>query len=197
MTIARALLLVAISANILLVGFAVPGQTHRKGTARRTKSTSTRTATSLSVKEIDFDGLKSLLSRNASAPRPLLVNFWATWCDPCRDEFPDLVRLDHLYSKRGLEFAAISLDDKSELKNGIPAFLREMHATMPAYRLNADDPEPSILLVDQKWSGALPATVLYDAQGTMVYKHFGRISVAELRAAIEKVLGSGKQSTNH
>ena len=182
MILIRALFLIAITSNISLVGIAVPGQTHQKGTAKAPPP--------VFVKEIDFEGLKQLLSRKTPKPRPLLVNFWATWCDPCRDEFPDLVKLDQTYRERGLEFAEISLDDKSELHTAIPTFLREMHATMPTYRLSADDPEPSIKLVDDQWSGALPATILYDTNGKIVYKHFGRISVAELRDAIDKVLSS-------
>ena len=63
-----------------------------------------------------------------------------------------------------------------------------MQATMPAYLLNVSDPEPAILIVDKTWSGALPATFLYDTKGTVVFKHFGRVEAPELRAAIEKVV---------
>ncbi|MGZ5437975.1 MAG: thioredoxin domain-containing protein, partial [Pyrinomonadaceae bacterium] len=46
------------------------------------------------IRQIDLDGLKKLLQPDAKDARPLLVNFWATWCDPCREEFPDLVKID-------------------------------------------------------------------------------------------------------
>ncbi|MFN2599127.1 MAG: TlpA disulfide reductase family protein, partial [Pyrinomonadaceae bacterium] len=51
------------------------------------------------VAEVDLEGLKKLLQRgdDASKARPLLVNFWATWCDPCRAEFPDLVKVNNDY----------------------------------------------------------------------------------------------------
>ena len=116
------------------------------------------------------------------------MNFWATWCDPCREEFPDLVKIDKDYRGRGLDFIAISLDDPPDVKTTVPAFLKEMQATMPAYLLNVSDPEPAILIVDKTWSGALPATFLYDTKGTVVFKHFGRVEAPELRAAIEKVV---------
>ena len=56
--------------------------------------------------------------------RPLLVNFWATWCDPCREEFPDLVKIDADFRRKGLDFITVSLDDLSEIKTEVPKFLR-------------------------------------------------------------------------
>lgn len=132
--------------------------------------------------------MQALLKRDGK--RPLLVNYWATWCDPCREEFPDLVRIDKDFRARGLDFIAISLDDIADLKTAVPKFLREMKATMPVYLLNVADPEPIITAVDRQWGGAMPATFLYNNQGEVVYKHFGRIKTEELRAAIEKLVSS-------
>jgi thiol-disulfide isomerase/thioredoxin len=141
------------------------------------------------VRELDLEGLKKLLQRKGQGARPLLVNFWATWCDPCREEFPDLVQINKDYKTRGLEFVTVSLDDRSDIKTGVPQFLRQMRAVMPAYLLNVPDPEPAIKSVDAEWGGGLPATFLFDAEGRIVFKHMGRVNAAELRAAIEKVAG--------
>jgi thiol-disulfide isomerase/thioredoxin len=143
------------------------------------------------VREINLEGLKKLLQRGGQQSRPLLVNFWATWCDPCREEFPDLVQINKDYKARGLEFVTVSLDDPAEVKTGVPQFLRQMRSTMPAYLLNVPDPEPAIKWVDAAWGGGLPATYLYDAQGQVIFKHMGRIKPAELRSSLEKVI-SGK-----
>ncbi|HYG10695.1 MAG TPA: redoxin domain-containing protein [Pyrinomonadaceae bacterium] len=144
------------------------------------------------VKEIDAEGLSNLLQRgDPQAARPLLVNFWATWCVPCRMEFPDLVKIDADYRERGLEFVLISADDVSEIKTSVPKFLREMRAaTMPAYLLNASDTEAAISQVDPAWGGELPATFLFDRQGKLAYKHLGIINAAELREAIDKVMSN-------
>ncbi len=143
-------------------------------------------AETITVKDVDHAGLAALLKRENG--RPLLVNFWATWCEPCRDEFPDLIKIDSEYRVQGLDFITVSLDDISEIKTDVPKFLQQMQATMPAYLLNVADPEPSIKTVDPSWGGALPATVLYDKNGQIVFKHFGRIKPEPLRAAIEKIL---------
>jgi thiol-disulfide isomerase/thioredoxin len=138
------------------------------------------------VREINLEDLKKLLQRDPKDPRPLLVNFWATWCDPCREEFPDLVKVDTDYRAKGLNFVAISLDDVSDIKTAVPKFLNEMKAAMPVVLLNVNDPEPAIKLVDPVWDGQLPATFLYDKDGKVVFKHFGRINTTELRSAIDQ-----------
>ncbi|MGH9972219.1 MAG: redoxin domain-containing protein [Pyrinomonadaceae bacterium] len=182
MTRSRPFVLLAVSLGIILLSsFAASAQSpkRKRGAAKQTV---------IAVKEINTDSLKSLLKRESAQPRPLLVNFWATWCDPCRDEFPDLVQIDKQYRPKGLDFIAVSLDDLADINTEVPKFLRQMRASMPAYLLNVPDPEMAINAVDPKWSGALPATFLYDAQGVVVFKHFGRVNPAELRAAIEKLV---------
>jgi len=166
---------------LFLSGFSAPAQSIN-GAEKSPKPV----AETIIVKDVDHAGLAALLKREKA--RPLLVNFWATWCEPCRDEFPDLVKIDAEYRPKGLEFITVSLDDVTEIKAGVPGFLRQMGATMPAYLLNVVDPEPSIRAVDPNWGGALPATVLYDKNGTIVFKHFGRIKTEPLRAAIEKLI---------
>ena len=148
------------------------------------------------VSEIKEGALKPLLEASAGGGRALLVNFWATWCGPCRDEFPDLVRVRARYSPERLDFVTISLDDISDISSLVPEFLREMRAThIPAYLLNADDPAAAIAVFDPTWRGELPATFLYDRQGRLVYQHRGRVKPAELQAAIDKALAAQPAET--
>lgn len=175
--------LIAILSIILLTGFAAPAQSRKRGAAKLPSSVQ-----QITVQEIDAEALKGLLKREPA--RPIVINFWATWCDPCRDEFPDLVKLDKQYRPQGVDFAAVSLDDLADIKTTVPKFLLQMRATMPAYLLNAPDPDLAMNGVDPTWTGALPATFLYNAQGEIAYKHFGRFKPLELRAAIDKVVGN-------
>src|SRR5215471_12983395 len=101
-------------------------------------------ATASEIRVIDLDGLKKLLQRDANQPRPLLVNFWASWCDGCREEFPDLVKIDDDYRSKGLNFIAVSLDDVTDINTKVTGFLKEVHAGMPVVVLNVNDPEPAI-----------------------------------------------------
>lgn len=164
---------------VLLASFAVPAQKKKNGAA---KAPTPKTV----VEPIDLDALKNLLTQPRQ--RPLLVNFWATFCDPCRDEFPDLVKIDKEYRPQSLEFVTVSLDDVTDIKTSVPEFLDSMKATMPAYLLNVSDPEPAINAVDPGWRGDLPATYLYNEKGEIVYKHIGRVKPEELRNAIEKLV---------
>jgi thiol-disulfide isomerase/thioredoxin len=164
---------------ILVAGLAVPAQ--------RKKSPAPKPEKPLPVvSAIDTEALKGLIKQQRE--RPLLVNFWATFCDPCRDEFPDLVKIDKEYRPQSLEFVTVSLDDVDQIKTDVPKFLNDMNATMPAYLLDVSDPEPAINFVDKRWRGDLPATYLYNDKGEMVYWHIGRVNPAELRAAIDKVV---------
>jgi len=164
---------------VLLVGLTVPAQ-RKKGYAKKSQKPLPV------VSAIDTDALKGLITKERE--RPLLVNFWATFCDPCRDEFPDLVKIDKEYGPRSLDFVTVSLDDIDQIKTDVPKFLDAMNATMPAYLLNVSDPEPAINFVDRRWRGDLPATYLYNEKGEVIYSHIGRVNTAELRSAIEKAL---------
>lgn len=184
-----ALSLVAV-ASFSLSATSAAWQTRREAASQ--PQTSKAAALVPAVSEIDIEGLKRLLQRGAKDARPLLVNFWATWCEPCRDEFPDLVQIDKDYKARGLDFVTVSLDDPGDIKTAVPQFLLAARAQMPTYLLNVPDPEPAIKWVDQTWNGSLPATFLFDAQGQIIFKHTGRIKPAELRTAIEKAVTSDR-----
>ena len=173
--------IVPIALCIMLLSLAAPAQKY-KGRAAKPSDP-------ILVSAIDTNQLKDLLTQQRE--RPLLVNFWATFCDPCRDEFPDLVKIDKEYRPHALEFVTVSLDDMADIKTGVPQFLDAMKATMPAYLLNTTDPEPAINIVDPRWRGDLPATYLYNEKGEIVYKHIGRVNPVELREAIEKVVKKG------
>jgi len=136
------------------------------------------------VTQIDIVGLKKLIKPTG---RPLLINFWATWCPPCTEEFPDLVKIDTDYRGK-LDVITVSLDDLADIDSYVPKFLAEMKAEMPAYLLHTKDEGAAIRLIAKDWSGNLPMTVLYDGSGSVAYMRNGKIRVQPLRDNIDKLL---------
>ncbi|HEX9962369.1 MAG TPA: redoxin family protein [Pyrinomonadaceae bacterium] len=181
-------------AQIFSVG--LQAQTRRKAPARNAKKKipSKRTPVQSNlpkVTQIDTLALKNLLKREGENAKPLLINFWATWCEPCREEFPDLVKIDADY-KGKIDFITISLDYLSEINGDVPKFLAQMKAEMPAYLLKTADESEAIALVSKDWQGALPFTILFDASGKEIYVRQGKIKVEAVRAEIDKALNPPK-----
>jgi thiol-disulfide isomerase/thioredoxin len=146
------------------------------------------------VAELNEEGLRALLKPGEPRERPLVVNFWATWCTPCREEFPDLVKIRAQYGAERLDFVIVSLDDPSDIETAVPQFLSEVRAEgFASYILHAEDESVAINFVDPEWSGELPATFLYDRAGRLVFDHKGRIKPADLQTAIDKTLGQEGQ----
>jgi thiol-disulfide isomerase/thioredoxin len=176
-------------------------QTRRKATARTAKkkvaakrqqpvgSNGKELSSLVKVTQIDEIALKGLIKRDGESAKPLLVNFWATWCDPCREEFPDLVKLDAEY-KGKIDLITISLDNLAEIKRDVPKFLALMKAEMPSYLLKALDDEAAIASVSKSWQGGLPFTILFNEQGESVYFIQGKFKPALLRAEIEKLFNT-------
>ncbi|HEX7314243.1 MAG TPA: TlpA disulfide reductase family protein [Pyrinomonadaceae bacterium] len=182
-------LLTAVVAALILTCGAASGGAQKKQSPAKPPADAKPAAPPPKVSEIDEAALKSLLGAGAGRARPLLVNFWATWCVPCRDEMPDLVKIRGQYDESRLDFVLVSLDDPSDIDKAVPEFLAEQRATMlTSYLLRAADESVAINLVDPSWSGELPATFLYDRAGQVVFKHKGRIKPAELRAALDEAL---------
>jgi thiol-disulfide isomerase/thioredoxin len=135
------------------------------------------------VTEVNEVALKKLLKPNG---KPLLVNFWATWCDPCREEFPELVKIDN-ENKGKIDFLTVSLDDLADIDGAVPKFLTEMKADMPAYLLKTDDENATIAAIAKDWSGGLPFTILYNEKGEIAYFRQGKVVPATLRSEIAKL----------
>lgn len=188
-------LLPAVVAAVILLSGAVGGGPQKQGSPRPAPAPSEAKAAALpKVTEIDEAALKSLLGAGAGRARPLLVNFWATWCVPCREEFPDLVKIRAQYDAARLDFVLVSLDDPSDINKAVPEFLSEQRATtLTSYLLHASDDGVAINLVDPDWSGELPATFLYDRAGNIVFKHKGRVHAAQLRDALDEALKAKPQ----
>jgi peroxiredoxin len=136
---------------------------------------------------VDLDETGWERTRAQQRGRVLLVNFWATWCDPCREEFPDLVRLYNTYRSRGLSVVAISMDEP-ESRPAIEQFLNTQGATFGSYRQHFKDFEALVNSINPRWGGAIPATFLYDREGRLVESWEGATPFEEFETAVKPLL---------
>ena len=111
------------------------------------------------------------------------MNFWATWCEPCREEVPDLIKIQAKYASKSVQVVGIAIDNAnkvrefaSEFRIGYPLLIGNMQVMDIARRMG-------------NRQGGLPYTVVMDATGKVVTTHLGRISEAQLEAAVRLASG--------
>jgi thiol-disulfide isomerase/thioredoxin len=141
-----------------------------------------------SIVFMPVDGPGVVAAVREGAARATLVNVWASWCQPCRDEFPDLVRLSHELAGRGFRVLFVSADFADDVPNA-KAFLAAQGVGGATYLKSGDDMQ-FIDTLDPSWSGALPGSILYDSEGRRVRSWEGKASYDSLRARILPVLDS-------
>ncbi|HEY0020779.1 MAG TPA: TlpA disulfide reductase family protein [Longimicrobium sp.] len=115
--------------------------------------------------------------------RPVLLNVWATWCHPCRQEIPALEQLHRTYAPRGLHVVGVSID-QGDQQQGIREFLQEYGASYPIWL----DPDGEIQTAYSTMG--VPNTFLIGPDGRVLWKHVGPVTAdnAELVRLIEKSL---------
>lgn len=123
----------------------------------------------------------------SSKGKVVLVNFWATYCVPCRKEMPALVSMHQRLSAKGFQLITVSADEIEQEKDAA-AFLDKTRVPAPVYIKRAKDDDKFINSLDPKWSGALPATFLYDRQGRKLKSYFGEVDLKQLEADVLKLL---------
>ncbi len=140
------------------------------------------------VMVIDENGIDSLV-RNA-ADRVVIINMWATWCVPCIEEFPEILRLRRQYTDKGVEVFFVSLDDPKKRQSQVVPFLKRMNVDFRTYIKRAGNDEQFINALSSDWSGALPATFIYDRNGMLSDMRVEQLMYEELEAAVLPLLKS-------
>jgi thiol-disulfide isomerase/thioredoxin len=117
-----------------------------------------------------------------------VVNIWATWCQPCIEEFPDLLRLSRDYRERGVRLVLVSADFDDSLPS-VKDYLANQGVDFVSYLKKGDDME-FIDRLEPRWSGALPATFIYDSGGSLRDFWEGKASYETMAGRLQAVLGA-------
>ena len=139
---------------------------------------------------IDADALRALV-KEPETKQPILINFWATWCGPCRAEFPELVAIDNEFREKGLAFYLVSIDNVGLADTGVSDFLKDYGARMPSYLLDAEerrDITRAIRAIAPAYRDGIPTTLLFNRDGHLVFQKSGVVNGRLLRRAIRRVV---------
>ena len=114
--------------------------------------------------------------------RPLLINFWATWCEPCLREIPMLQKLRARHAKDGLEVIGIAID----FRDAVSGYVKENQLEYPILIAEQDATAPKAFGVGM----GLPTTVIANREGRIVTTHLGELDEAEAEKLLAPVLAA-------
>lgn len=140
----------------------------------------------VSIRPIDLEGYHQVLQSHRG--RFVMVDFWATWCAPCRMSFPDFVRMHKDLGGRGLAVVSISVDDPSQKDGPVRKFLQSQGADFETLILDVEVIDDFMAAVSESWTGEIPAVFLYDREGSLIQSFRGPGASDEAERAVRALL---------
>jgi thiol-disulfide isomerase/thioredoxin len=117
-----------------------------------------------------------------------VVNFWATWCAPCVKELPNFEKLGAAYARQKVKVLLVSMDYASQVDKKVRPFVAKQKLKSEVLLLNESDPNTWLEKVDQKWSGAIPFTLIVNNKTKQRATFEQELTQTELTAALKKFL---------
>jgi thiol-disulfide isomerase/thioredoxin len=139
------------------------------------------------IKPISAEELNEIIGRRNG--KILLINVWATWCKPCTEEFPDLVKIADHYKNKNLDFISLNVDFGKNAGSLAADFLsRHNNPDFPVYTVPEKSTEKIIELLNKEWDGSIPATFIYDADSRQKSFILGSQDYAYFRKNIDSIM---------
>lgn len=136
---------------------------------------------------VDLQGKAHALSEWRG--KVLILNFWAVWCAPCREEMPEFVKLQTDLQEQGIQFVGVAVDDPGQVQ----AYLRQYPVNYPILLTEDEAAAWAERLGDTM--AALPFSVVFDRQGRQVYSRIGTFRREQVLEVVAPLLGSGSSAT--
>jgi thiol-disulfide isomerase/thioredoxin len=124
----------------------------------------------------------------------LVTNYWATWCAPCQEEMPELVKFYREYSPKGVVFLSFSADHPDDLDSAVGPYLKKEKLPFPVYLIGGVSPNEFVNAVDPEWVGSLPATFVYNPEGERVQSWFEKIQKEDIERQVKVLLEDSKEA---
>jgi peroxiredoxin len=115
--------------------------------------------------------------------KTLMVNFWATWCAPCKTEYPKLLETYLWYRTRDFDFISVSVDEPAQ-QAAVRKFLEQTHSAIRNLQVDTDDVYKVMASFDKSWESGVPFTMIIAPDGSVIYQHEGEVDQLKLRRAI-------------
>jgi len=116
----------------------------------------------------DYDGLEPLI--NKEDDKIHVVNFWATWCAPCVKELPYFEDINQNYKDKNVEVLLVSLDFPNKYETSLKPFIKKYDIKSKVVAFDDTDQNRWIPAINENWSGALPATIIYKGNKRQFYE---------------------------
>jgi len=141
----------------------------------------------VTVKPVTAPALKAAIA--AHKGHVVVLNFWATWCDGCVQEFPDLVAVGRAYHARGVDLVTVSADTARSVGTKVIPFLIKQGVSGTQYLQSPGDIDAFATAFDPQWQpAAYPSTYIYDRHGKLAKVLRTTTSRAALEAIVKPLL---------